>query len=38
MLACAKARKDVITAFVEARANLMLTNKDGWNCFHIAAR
>lgn len=38
MLSCAKLNVDVIKALVQSGANLKLTNKDGWNCFHIAAR
>ncbi|XP_075455505.1 ankyrin repeat domain-containing protein 16 isoform X2 [Ascaphus truei] len=38
MMACAKRNLDVIKDLIEHRANPMLRNKDGWNCFHIATR
>ena len=38
MLACTKARKEIVVALVNAGAGLRLVNKDGWNCFHVAAR
>ena len=38
MLSCAKSNVDVIRVLVQNGANLRLRNKDGWNCFHIAAR
>ena len=38
MLACTKSSKGVIENLVKHGANLTLTNKDGWNSFHIAAR
>ena len=38
MLSCAKSNLDVIRVLVQNGANLRLRNKDGWNCFHIAAR
>lgn len=38
MLSCTKLNFDIIKLLVESGANLTLTNKDGWNCFHIAAR
>lgn len=38
MLSCAKSNVDIIRVLVQNGANLRLRNKDGWNCFHIAAR
>lgn len=38
MLSCAKSNLDVTRVLVQNGANLRLRNKDGWNCFHIAAR
>jgi ankyrin repeat protein len=38
MLACTKDNLEVIMKLVDAGANMGLVNKDGWNCFHIAAR
>jgi hypothetical protein len=38
MLACSKDNLEVIRVLVEAGASLVAVNKDGWNCFHIAAR
>ncbi|NP_001088685.1 ankyrin repeat domain 16 L homeolog [Xenopus laevis] len=38
MMACTKTKLDIIKDLIEHRANPMLKNKDGWNCFHIATR
>lgn len=38
MMACTRKNLDIIKDLVEHKANPMLKNKDGWNCFHIAAR
>lgn len=38
MLSCTKLNIDIIKVLVQSGANLRLTNKDGWNCFHVAAR
>ncbi|XP_070558988.1 ankyrin repeat domain-containing protein 16-like isoform X2 [Ptychodera flava] len=38
MLACTKSNLRVIQELVNHGADLRLRNKDGWNCFHIAAR
>jgi len=38
MMSCTKPNLDVVMALVQNGANMKLTNKDGWNCFHIAAR
>ena len=38
MLSCTKYNIDVIKVLVQSGANMRLINKDGWNCFHIAAR
>ncbi|XP_058718088.1 ankyrin repeat domain-containing protein 16-like [Poecile atricapillus] len=38
MMACTRKNLEVIKTLVEHRANPLLRNKDGWNCFHIASR
>uniref|UniRef100_A0A672TEB0 Ankyrin repeat domain 16 n=1 Tax=Strigops habroptila TaxID=2489341 RepID=A0A672TEB0_STRHB len=38
MMACTRKNLEVIKALMEHRANPLLKNKDGWNCFHIASR
>lgn len=38
MMACTRQNLEVIKELVEHGANLLLKNKDGWNCFHIASR
>ncbi|XP_077868333.1 ankyrin repeat domain-containing protein 16-like [Saccoglossus kowalevskii] len=38
MLACTKANLEVVQELIQNGANQKLRNKDGWNCFHIAAR
>uniref|UniRef100_A0A8C5MGR4 Ankyrin repeat domain-containing protein 16 n=1 Tax=Leptobrachium leishanense TaxID=445787 RepID=A0A8C5MGR4_9ANUR len=38
MMACTRKNLDVIKDLIEHKANPMLRNKDGWNCFHIATR
>lgn len=38
MMSCTKMNIDIIRELIQSRANLRLANKDGWNCFHIAAR
>lgn len=38
MLACTKDNIKVIQELLVAGANPKLLNKDGWTCFHIAAR
>lgn len=38
MMSCTKPNLDVVMALVKNGANMKLTNKDGWNCFHITAR
>ncbi|CAH2275523.1 ankyrin repeat domain-containing 16 [Pelobates cultripes] len=38
MMACTRKNLDVIKDLIAHKANPMLKNKDGWNCFHIASR
>ncbi|XP_022801514.1 ankyrin repeat domain-containing protein 16-like, partial [Stylophora pistillata] len=38
MMSCTKMNIGVIRELIQSGANMRLTNKDGWNCFHIAAR
>ncbi|XP_068760377.1 ankyrin repeat domain-containing protein 16-like isoform X1 [Montipora capricornis] len=38
MMSCTKPNIDTISLLVQSGANMKLTNKDGWNCFHVAAR
>lgn len=38
MMCCTKPNVDVVMALVQNGGKMKLTNKDGWNCFHIAAR
>ncbi|XP_068132075.1 ankyrin repeat domain-containing protein 16 [Hyperolius riggenbachi] len=38
MMACTRKNLDLIKDLIEHKANPMLKNKDGWNCFHIASR
>ena len=38
MMSCTRPNIDVIRVLIQNGANMRLTNKDGWNCFHIAAR
>ena len=38
MMSCTKMNIDIIRVLIQSGANLRLANKDGWNCFHIAAR
>ena len=38
MLSCTKPNIGVIRLLIQSGANMRLVNKDGWNCFHIAAR
>ncbi|KAM5172688.1 ankyrin repeat domain-containing protein 16 [Mantella aurantiaca] len=38
MMACTRKNPDIIKDLIEHKANPMLKNKDGWNCFHIASR
>ncbi|KAM6436274.1 ankyrin repeat domain-containing protein 16 isoform 1-T2 [Liasis olivaceus] len=38
MMACTRRNLEIIQDLVQHGANLLLKNKDGWNCFHIASR
>ncbi|KAK3731205.1 hypothetical protein QZH41_017738, partial [Actinostola sp. cb2023] len=38
LLACTKSDLNVIDTLVKAGASLVQCNKDGWDCFHVAAR
>ncbi|XP_025028765.1 ankyrin repeat domain-containing protein 16 isoform X3 [Python bivittatus] len=38
MMACTRRNLEIIRDLVQHGANLLLKNKDGWNCFHIASR
>ncbi|XP_063164470.1 ankyrin repeat domain-containing protein 16 [Candoia aspera] len=38
MMACTRRNLEIIRDLVQHGANVLLKNKDGWNCFHIASR
>jgi ankyrin repeat protein len=38
MLTCTKRNIEVIKLLIDNGAQISLTNKDGWNAFHLAVR